>query len=69
MPAWLTPTIFFGVLGAVFLVLTFGVVNLVRTDAQARSRSNKLMRLRVLVQFIAIIVLVILGVVVSQMQH
>jgi len=69
MTAWLTPTIFFGVLGAVFLVLTFGIVNLVRTDAQARSRSNKLMRLRVLVQFIAIIILVILGFVASQMRH
>ena len=69
MTAWLTPTVFFIVLGAVFLVLTFGVVNLVRTDAQARSRSNKLMRLRVLVQFIAIIVLVILGFVASQMSH
>jgi len=33
----------------------------VRTDGQARSRSNKLMRLRVLVQFIAIILLVALG--------
>ena len=38
-----------------------GVINLVRTDSQARSRSNKLMRLRVLVQFIAIIILVLLG--------
>ncbi len=50
-------------IGAVFVVLAFGVVNLVRTDGQARSRSNKLMRLRVLVQFIAIILLVLLGVV------
>lgn len=48
-------------IGAVFIVLAFGVVNLVRTDRQARSRSNKLMRLRVLVQFIAIILLVALG--------
>ena len=69
MTGWLTPTVFFGVLGAVFLVLTFGVVNLVRTDAQARSRSNKLMRLRVVVQFIAIIILVILGFAASQMRH
>jgi heme/copper-type cytochrome/quinol oxidase subunit 2 len=69
MTAWLTPTVFFAVLGAVFLVLTFGVVNLVRTDAEARSRSNKLMRLRVLVQFIAIIILVILGFVASQMRQ
>jgi formate hydrogenlyase subunit 3/multisubunit Na+/H+ antiporter MnhD subunit len=49
-------------IGAVFLVLAFGVVNLVRTDGQARSRSNKLMRLRVLIQFIAILLLVALGV-------
>lgn len=48
-------------IGAVFVVLAFGVVNLVRTDGRARSRSNKLMRLRVLVQFIAIILLVALG--------
>jgi len=48
-------------IGAVFVVLAFGVVNLVRTDSQARSRSNKLMRLRVLLQFIAIILLVALG--------
>jgi len=68
MSSWLTPTVFFGVLAAVFIVLTLGVVNLVRTDSQARSRSNKLMRLRVLVQFIAIIALVILGLVASQMR-
>ena len=48
-------------IGAVFIVLAFGVVNLIRTDDQARSRSNKLMRLRVLVQFIAILLLVALG--------
>lgn len=48
-------------IGVVFLVLAFGVVNLVRTDGQARSRSNKLMRLRVLIQFIAILLLVGLG--------
>ncbi|MDP3740559.1 MAG: HIG1 domain-containing protein [Hyphomonadaceae bacterium] len=69
MPPWLTQVIFFGVLGAVFIVLTLGVVNLVRTDAQARSRSNKLMRLRVLVQFIAIIVLVLLGWAVSALRQ
>ncbi len=48
-------------IGAVFVVLAFGVANLVRTDGQARSRSNKLMRLRFLMQFIAIILLVALG--------
>lgn len=69
MPPWLTSVIFFGALGAVFIVLTLGIVNLVRTDAQARSRSNKLMRLRVLVQFIAIIVLVVLGWAVTALRH
>ncbi len=49
-------------IGAVFVVLVFGIVNLVRTDGQARSRSNKLMRLRVLVQFIAIVMLVLMGI-------
>lgn len=48
-------------IGAVFVVLAFGVVNLVRTDGQAASRSNKLMRLRVLIQFVAILLLVALG--------
>jgi heme/copper-type cytochrome/quinol oxidase subunit 2 len=48
-------------IGAVFVVLAFGVVNLVRTDGQAPSRSNRLMRLRVLIQFIAILLLVALG--------
>ena len=62
METWLTWALYIAI-GAVFIVLTLGVVNLVRTDSQARSRSNKLMRLRVLVQFIAIIILVALGVV------
>ena len=44
-------------IGAVFIVLALGVANLVRTDGQARSRSNKLMRLRVLMQAIAIALL------------
>jgi formate hydrogenlyase subunit 3/multisubunit Na+/H+ antiporter MnhD subunit len=60
MEAWLVYGVYIAI-GAVFVVLAFGVVNLVRTDGQARSRSNKLMRLRVLVQFIAIILLVALG--------
>lgn len=60
MELWLSYGVY-AAIGAVFIVLAFGVVNLVRTDDKARSRSNKLMRLRVLVQFIAIILLVILG--------
>lgn len=60
MEIWLAYGVYLAI-GAVFIVLAFGVVNLVRTDGQARSRSNKLMRLRVLVQFIAIILLCALG--------
>lgn len=60
MELWLSYGVYVAI-GAVFVVLAFGVVNLVRNDDQARSRSNKLMRLRVLVQFIAIILLVTLG--------
>lgn len=60
MQVWLSYALF-ATIGVVFVILAFGVFNLVRTDAQARSRSNKLMRLRVLVQFIAVILLVLLG--------
>jgi len=60
MEVWLAYGVYAAIF-AVFVVLAFGVVNLVRTDGQARSRSNKLMRLRVLVQFIAILLLVALG--------
>ncbi len=62
MQLWLSYALY-AVIGVVFVVLAFGVFNLVRTDSQARSRSNKLMRLRVVVQFIAIILIVALGLV------
>ncbi len=60
MQIWLAYGVYIAI-GAVFLVLAFGVFNLIRTDGQARSRSNKLMRLRVLVQFIAVILICLLG--------
>ncbi len=60
MAIWLTYGIYIAI-AAVFVVLAFGIVNLVRTDPKAASRSNKLMRLRVVVQFVAIILLVIFG--------
>jgi len=60
MQLWLTYALY-AVIALVFVVLAVGVANLVRTDDQARSRSNKLMRLRVLVQFIAILILCALG--------
>lgn len=59
-PVWLTYALY-ATIGVVFLVLAAGVINLLRTDAQARSRSNKLMRIRVAVQFVAVIILVIIG--------
>ena len=49
------------VIGILFLVLAAGVINLIRTDDQARSRSNHLMRLRVAVQAVAVLIIVILG--------
>ena len=60
MQIWLTYALY-GTIGIVFIILAFGIFNLVRTDDQAQSRSNKLMRLRVLMQFIAIILLVAIG--------
>jgi hypothetical protein len=46
-------------LGAVLIVLAIGLYALFRGGAFGRSWSNKLMRLRVLLQFVAIIVLCI----------
>ncbi|MEA1943159.1 MAG: twin transmembrane helix small protein [Pseudomonadota bacterium] len=43
---------------AVVAVLAFGIINLYRGDEKARSRSNKLMRLRVVLQFTAILIIV-----------
>ena len=43
---------------AVVVVLITGIVNLYRGDEKARSRSNKLMRLRVVLQFSAILLIV-----------
>ena len=46
------------VLVAVFLVLCFGIYTLFRGGDFGRSWSNKAMRMRVLVQFVAIVILV-----------
>ena len=45
-------------LGAVFLVLCFGIYTLFRGGDFSRSWSNKAMRLRVVMQFVAIVILV-----------
>ena len=52
---------------AVAATLCFGLFNLVKTGAEARSRSNKLMRLRVVLQFVAILVLAVIYFIKSQM--
>jgi putative copper export protein len=46
-------------LGSVLIVLIFGIINLASTSEKAKSRSNKLMRLRVIAQFIAVVLLMI----------
>jgi hypothetical protein len=51
---WLIPA----ALAAVFVTLCFGIYSLFRGGEFGRSYSNKLMRLRVLLQFVAILVLV-----------
>lgn len=47
-------------MAAVVGVLIFGIVNLYKSDEKSRSRSNKLMRLRVVLQFSAIVIIVAL---------
>lgn len=39
--------------------LLMGVINLYRNSAESRTRSNKLMRLRVILQAVAIVLLVV----------
>ena len=47
-------------MAAVAITLGFGVLTLARKGDEARSQSNKLMRLRVLLQFIAVVLIVII---------
>ncbi|HEV7227536.1 twin transmembrane helix small protein [Brevundimonas sp.] len=48
-----------GVIVAVAITLGFGIRSLYQTDAGARSRSNRLMRLRVALQAVAVLLLVV----------
>ncbi len=52
---------FYAAIAAVFIILVFGIVNLARQDANQASRSNQLMRLRVIMQFVAVMILVAIG--------
>jgi Hypoxia induced protein conserved region len=49
----------FGAIALVLVVLIVGIVNLAFKGDKAASRSNKLMRLRVLTQFLAVIIIMI----------
>ena len=51
----------FSLLGAVAIVLIMGIYTLFKGGNTSKKYSNKLMQLRVLLQFIAIIVLVLLA--------
>ena len=51
----------YAAMAVVFIILVLGLLNLFSKSDEQRSRSNKLMRLRVLAQFVAIIILVALG--------
>jgi len=51
----------FSVLGAVAIVLLLGIYTLFKGGDTSKKYSNKLMQLRVLLQFIAVIILVLLA--------
>ncbi len=51
----------FTLLGAVAIVLVMGIYTLFKGEKTSKKYSNKLMQLRVLLQFIAIIVLVLMA--------
>ena len=53
--------LFYGALAALLVVLGLSIANLARTDENQPSRSNKLMRMRVFIQAIAIALLVGIG--------
>jgi hypothetical protein len=58
----LLTTGFYIALGAIVVVLGLGIANLARRDDKQASRSNQLMRLRVILQAVAIGLLVIIGI-------
>ncbi|MBR9834109.1 MAG: twin transmembrane helix small protein [Alphaproteobacteria bacterium] len=54
---------FYLAFAGLMVVLGFGLFNLTRTDANQASRSNKLMRMRVIAQAIVIVILILMGIV------
>jgi hypothetical protein len=61
MSSFLFNFIGFILLGAVAIVLVLGIYTLFKGGDTSKKYSNKLMQLRVLLQFIAVIVLVLLA--------
>lgn len=59
----LLTTGFYIALAGIVVVLFLGLANLVRRDDRQVSRSNQLMRLRVILQAVAIGLLVLIGIV------
>lgn len=53
---------FFIALALLVVVLLVGILNLARTDENQATRSNKLMRMRVIVQAVVVALLVAIGV-------
>ena len=57
MDTFLTGLLYIAML-AVLVTLGFGVFNMYKSDDKSRSRSNKLMRLRVVLQFASVMLIV-----------
>ncbi|MEQ3745036.1 MAG: twin transmembrane helix small protein [Henriciella sp.] len=62
MATLLSYGLFIGI-AALVVVLILGLVNLLKTDEGQPSRSNKLMRARIIAQFAVILVLILLAIV------
>lgn len=59
---------FYVALAAVAIVLVLGLVNITRSDEGQASRSNKLMRMRVIAQAVVIGILILLGIVLGSIK-
>lgn len=67
MASALTIALYIGIFGLV-VVLAMGLINLTKTDDGQRSRSNQLMRMRVMIQAAVIGILVLLGIVLGSIK-
>ena len=63
----LTIGLYIGI-AALVVILAMGMINLTRSDEGQRSRSNQLMRMRVMVQAAVIGILVLLGIVLGSIK-